>query len=350
MRKIIHLDMDCFFAAVEMRDDPQLCDIPIAIGGSGNRSVVSTCNYPARAFGVRSAMSRYRALELCPHLRFLPVQMEKYREAADMVFATLREFSDLVEVVSIDEAYVEVTGSNLHGGSATYIAQDMRRKIRERTGLTSSAGVACNKFLAKVASEINKPDGQFVIPPEQSRAFSMDLPLEKIPGVGKSRLGGLHKAGLYKGKDAYKMGETALQTQFGKFGRLLYARSQGLDDRPLVMHRIRKSIGCERTLDTDIFGLGPCRETMQEHLLPQLRERIASKDAFDRISRLGVKIKFADFMLVQREQQGDKLAPEIFDQLLEKALSTRPRQGVRLIGVQVGLGTPKSKQQLGWQL
>ena len=186
MRKIIHVDMDCFYAAVEMRDNPQLRDIPIAIGGSRERrGVISTANYPARKFGVRSAMPTGMALKLCPHLRLLPGRFDAYKEASAQICDIFTRYTPLIEPLSLDEAYLDVTDSPHCHGSATLMAQEIRATIFRETGLTASAGIAPIKFLAKIASDLNKPDGQYVITPPEMAGFLLSLPLAKIPGVGK---------------------------------------------------------------------------------------------------------------------------------------------------------------------
>ena len=253
MRKIIHVDMDCFFAAVEMRDNPALRDIPIAIGGSRERrGVISTANYPARKFGVRSAMPTGMALKLCPHLTLLPGRYEAYKEASRQIQAIFSRYTSLIEPLSLDEAYLDVTDSTHCHGSATLIAQEIRQTIFTELQLTASAGIAPVKFLAKIASDLNKPNGQYVITPADVPEFLRTLPLGKIPGVGKVSAAKLEAMGLRTCEDVQKYDLAMLLKRFGKFGRVLWERSQGIDERDVNNDRLRKSVGVERTLAEDI--------------------------------------------------------------------------------------------------
>ncbi|MGA9618935.1 MAG: DNA polymerase IV, partial [Serratia proteamaculans] len=230
MRKIIHVDMDCFFAAVEMRDDPSLRDIPLAIGGSADRrGVISTANYPARRYGVHSAMSTAMALKLCPHLKLLPGRMAAYKEASQHIREIFARYTPLIEPLSLDEAYLDVTDCSQCNGSATLIAEQIRQTISDELNLTASAGIAPIKFLAKIASELNKPNGQYVITPAQVPAFLQQLPLSKIPGVGKVTAKRLEDVGLITCADVQQYDLVALLKRFGKFGRVLWERCQGID-------------------------------------------------------------------------------------------------------------------------
>ncbi len=218
MRKIIHVDMDCFFAAVEMRDDPSLRDIPLAIGGSADRrGVISTANYPARRYGVHSAMSTAMALKLCPHLKLLPGRMAAYKEASQHIREIFARYTPLIEPLSLDEAYLDVTDCSQCNGSATLIAEQIRQTISDELNLTASAGIAPIKFLAKIASELNKPNGQYVITPAQVPAFLQQLPLSKIPGVGKVTAKRLEDVGLITCADVQQYDLVALLKRFGKF-------------------------------------------------------------------------------------------------------------------------------------
>ncbi|WP_409519272.1 DNA polymerase IV, partial [Pseudescherichia sp.] len=248
MRKIIHVDMDCFFAAVEMRDNPALRNIPIAIGGSRERrGVISTANYPARKFGVRSAMPTGMALKLCPHLTLLPGRFDAYKEASRHIQAIFSRYTSRIEPLSLDEAFLDVTDSVHCHGSATLMAQEIRQSIFNELQLTASAGVAPVKFLAKIASDLNKPNGQYVITPDEVPAFLKTLPLAKIPGVGKVSAAKLETLGLRTCEDVQKSDLAMLLKRFGKFGRVLWERSQGIDEREITGERLRKSVGVERT-------------------------------------------------------------------------------------------------------
>ena len=239
VRKIIHLDMDCFYAAVELRDRPELLGKPIAVGGSRTRGVVTTCSYEARKFGVHSAMSGVRARKLCPQLIFLPVNFDKYRAESKKIRSIMRKYTEVIEPLSLDEAYLDVTHSPLHKNSATLTAKALKDEIYKETGLKASVGVAPNKFLAKVASDWDKPDGLTVIPPHKVAEFVIDLPLNKIPGVGPVTQKKLKEKGLSHCRDVQKMQPNEMQDFLGKFGLVLYERSFGRDDRPLVVFRER---------------------------------------------------------------------------------------------------------------
>ncbi|WES69460.1 DNA polymerase IV [Superficieibacter sp. HKU1] len=347
MRKIIHVDMDCFFAAVEMRDNPSLRDIPIAIGGSRERrGVISTANYPARKFGVRSAMSTAMALKLCPHLTLLPGRFEAYREASDHIREIFSRYTSLIEPLSLDEAYLDVTDSLHCHGSATLMAQQIRKTISDELNLTASAGVAPIKFLAKIASDLNKPDGQYVITPEEVPNFIKTLPLSKIPGVGKVSAAKLENMGLRTCGDVQNSDLALLLKRFGKFGRVLWERSQGIDERTVNNERLRKSVGVERTLAEDIHEWPEC-EAIIERLYPELESRLAKVKPDLLIARQGVKLKFNDFQLTTQEHVWPRLNKE---DLIATARKTwderRGGRGVRLVGLHVTLLDPQLERQL----
>lgn len=347
MRKIIHVDMDCFFAAVEMRDNPSLRDIPIAIGGSRERrGVISTANYPARKFGVRSAMSTAMALKLCPHLTLLPGRFEAYREASDHIREIFSRYTSLIEPLSLDEAYLDVTDSLHCHGSATLMAQAIRRTIYDELNLTASAGIAPIKFLAKIASDLNKPDGQYVITPEEVPNFIKTLPLSKIPGVGKVSAAKLENMGLRTCEDVQNSDLALLLKRFGKFGRVLWERSQGIDERTVNNERLRKSVGVERTLAEDIHEWHDC-EAIIERLYPELESRLMKVKPDLLIARQGVKLKFNDFQLTTQEHVWPRLNKE---DLIATARKTwderRGGRGVRLVGLHVTLLDPQLERQL----
>ncbi len=302
MRKIIHVDMDCFFAAVEMRDDPSLRDIPLAIGGSADRrGVISTANYPARRYGVHSAMSTAMALKLCPHLTLLPGRMAAYKEASLHIREIFARYTPLIEPLSLDEAYLDVTDSPQCNGSATLIAQEIRQAIADELNLTASAGIAPIKFLAKIASEMNKPNGQYVITPAQVPAFLQQLPLSKIPGVGKVTAKRLEEVGLITCADVQQYDLAQLLKRFGKFGRVLWERCQGIDRREISPERLRKSVGVERTLAEDIHDWEDCETLIIDKLYPELEMRLRKVKPDLHIARQGVKLKFQDFQQTTQE-------------------------------------------------
>lgn len=344
MRKIIHVDMDCFYAAVEMRDNPALRDIPLAIGGSEKRrGVISTCNYLARKFGVRSAMATAHALKLCPNLTVIRGDMAKYKAVSSQIRAIFSRYTDKIEPLSLDEAYLDVSDCLLFRGSATLIAEDIRRAIREELGLTASAGVAPVKFIAKVASDMNKPDGMFIITPGEIDGFVKTLPLEKIPGVGKVTLAKLHELGLFTGEDVQAYDRTALLQRFGKFGQSLWNRCHGIDDRNVETSRVRKSVGVERTLPQDIQTEEECLAVMVS-LYEEMKTRLERVCPSFEIARQGVKLKFSDFQQTTVEHRQWMYDESQFPALLREALGRQQGRGVRLIGLNVGLKAEDSTQ------
>ncbi|WP_241592985.1 DNA polymerase IV [Rosenbergiella epipactidis] len=351
MRKIIHVDMDCFYAAVEMRDNPALRDIPIAIGGSRERrGVISTANYPARRYGVKSAMPTATALKLCPQLTLLPGRFDAYKQASAQIQQIFKRYTSKVEPLSLDEAYLDVTECPACQGSATLIAEEIRRSIFLETGLTASAGVAPIKFLAKIASEVNKPDGLYVIPPQQVDYFLQTLPLAKIPGVGEVSSRKLADLGLYTCADIQKVELSFLLKTFGKFGRSLWEKSQGIDTRDVDGHRLRKSVGVETTLSVDIEQWEQCLEVIDK-LYTELERRLRQVRPDLRVARQGVKFKFSDFQQTTLEHIWTELTKQDFIELALKLWEQR-RQGrsVRLIGLHVSLLDPQVERQLPLQL
>ena len=248
MKKIIHVDMDAFFVSVEIRDNPSLADKPVAVGGSRRtRGVLSTCNYIAREYGVRSAMPTSLALRKCPDLILLPGRMDAYKAVSIKLREIFSRYTQLIEPLSLDEAYLDVSHCTLHQGSATLIAQDICKTIYTELNLTASAGVAPIKFLAKIASDINKPNGIFVIGPNEVNHFLETMPLNKIPGIGKVTSEKLKLKGFDIAKDILESDQITLINQFGKLGNLLWKRCHGIDEREVETSRIRKSVGVERT-------------------------------------------------------------------------------------------------------
>lgn len=350
MRKIIHIDMDCFFAAVEMRDNPALRDVPLAIGGaSERRGVISTCNYVARRFGVRSAMPSALAKKLCPPLVLIPGRMAVYKDVSRQLRAIFLRYTDLVEPLSLDEAYLDVTHSGCCGGSATLMAQAIRQAIVSELGLTASAGVAPNKFLAKLASEQRKPDGLFVIRPDQVAEFVCQLPLGKLPGVGRKSAERLEAQGLYTCEDARTLPADELPSRFGKLGEMLMTRIWGLDDQPVQAQRTRKTIGVETTLVSNVSDEAACLAVLAQ-LLPELERRFASVCPAEQLMGQGIKLKFADFQqtTVYRSQGGYQAA--LFVPLLKEGLQRSQGRAVRLLGLVVGLPKEGEVNQLSLDL
>lgn len=347
MRKIIHVDMDCFFAAVEMRDNPSLRDIPIAIGGSEKqRGVISTANYPARKYGVHSAMSTAMALKLCPHLTVIPGRYEAYKEASAHIRDIFSRFTPLIEPLSLDEAYLDVSDSMHCHGSATLIARQIRDTIQQELNLTASAGVAPVKFLAKIASDLNKPNGQFVITPDEMAPFLLTLPLAKIPGVGKVTARKLEELGLTTCGDVQKTDLALLLKRFGKFGRVLWERCNGIDEREVVTERQRKSLGVERTLSQDIHDWEDCLEII-DRLYDELERRLSNIRPDRQIARQGVKLKFNDFQLTTQEHVWPELNKADLIAIARKSWDERRGgRGVRLVGLHVTMLDPQIERQL----
>ena len=331
-RKIIHCDADCFFAAIEMRDDPRLRQVPMAVGGSPDRrGVISTCNYLARRFGVRSAMASRTALQLCPDLVIVPHRMAAYREAADVMRNIFRAYTDQVEVVSIDEAYLDVSDNGHFKGSATRIAQAIRAQVAKELSITVSAGVARNKFLAKVASEWRKPDGLFVIEPSQEADFVENLPVSRIPGVGKVTAAKLERQNIGVCRDLSSLGLDALVKQFGVFGRRLHAFSRGVDDRPVRIERVRKSLSVEHTFASDLPDLKACQARLPD-LFQTLCERFGKLDGQYNVGSLFIKIKFDNFLTTTHEASANTLRLSRYQSLVDEGFH-RARRPVRLLGL-----------------
>ena len=334
-RKIIHCDCDCFYAAVEMRDDPSLANLPIAIGGkSDRRGVVATCNYKARHFGVHSAMPTGQALKLCPDLVVIPGTMAKYREAALQIRQIFYRYTDKVEPLSLDEAYLDVTDCTECQGSATLIAQQIRAQIATEVGVTASAGVAPNKFLAKVASDLNKPDGQFVITPEEVDDFVQKLEVKRIFGVGKVTNEKLRRMGIITCGDLQQRNLIELVDKFGVFGKRLHDLSYGRDERQVNSNSRRKSLSVEHTYSDDLPDQIACLAKLPD-LLIELRSRLRRVDSDYLVTKQFIKMKFNDFTATTVERQMVSGLPvESFEALCQQAW-IRGSRPVRLMGIGV---------------
>jgi DNA polymerase IV len=342
-RKIIHVDMDCFYAAVEIRDNPELAGKPVAVGGEQTqRGVLCTCNYEARQYGVRSAMSTAHALRLCPDLIVIPVNMPKYKEAAREIQQIFREYTDLVEPLSLDEAYLDVSNTPFFSGSATLIAKDIKNKIWQRLQLTASAGVASNKFLAKIASGWKKPDGLFVIPPQHIDEFIKNLPVTALFGVGKVTGEKLLQAGYKVCSDLHAASLPLLLSQFGKLGLQLYNQSRGIDLRDVQPDRIRKSLSVETTFLTNINSKAECMRAIED-LFQKLVKRLKEANLAYPVKNQFIKIKYSDFKqntVVRASHQPDL---EQYQKQLEQVLNQN-FSPVRLLGVGVGFETAEAQQ------
>jgi DNA polymerase-4 len=333
-RKIIHVDMDCFYAAIEIRDNPSLADKPVAVGGSPDqRGVLCTCNYIARQHGVRSAMSTSRAYALCKDLVVLPVNMPKYRQIAKHIHQIFHQYTDLVEPLALDEAYLDVSDVNHHQGSATLIAQAIRQQIWQTEKLTASAGVAPNKFLAKVASGWKKPNGLFVIRPPEIEDFIKNLPIEELYGVGKVNAEKLHRMNLKICADLQKLSLAELSEKFGKLGLHLYEQCRGIDHRRVEPNRIRKSVSVEHTFAHDKENLEACLDEIQmlyEKLIHRIKESMPDR----LIKNQFIKIKFSNFQQTTAEIAITEISLEQYHQLLREAFA-REQKPFRLLGLGV---------------
>ena len=344
-RKIIHADCDSFFASVEMRDDPDLRDLPVAVGGAPDkRGVVATCNYVARRYGVHSAMPMSRAVKLCPNLVIVRSNMAKYKAVSAQVRAIFERYTDLIEPLSLDEAFLDVTDCADHQGSATRIAEAIRTAVREELQITISAGIAPNKFIAKIASDWNKPDGQFTVTPPEVDQFVAELPVEKIFGVGGVTARRMHNAGIRTCSDLRALSLTELTRSYGKFGGRLYELSRGIDERAVRPHRIRKSISVERTYASDLPDLAATLAASPE-LFEELETRIDNAGARQRIDQCFVKVRFSDFSTTTVSSMGSNCSLAGYQELLRTGWA-RGAMPVRLLGLGVRLAHPDSADQL----
>jgi DNA polymerase IV len=337
-RAILHIDMDAFYASVEEQDRPELKGKPLIVGGTRGRGVVAAASYAVRRFGVRSAMPMREALRRCPQAICVQPRMARYKEVSEQVFAIFHEFTPLVEGLSLDEAFLDVTSSQQLLGSAETIGSEIRRRIVKRTGLTASVGIAPNKLLAKIASDLNKPDGMCRIGADNLRDILDVLPVEKLFGVGPKTLPALHAEGIRTCGDLRDAGDAALWRAFGKYGKTMCERASGIDDRPVLPDREEKSISAEETYGTDIQG--SARLTVE---LLRLADRTASRlRAHDLAAgTVSVKIRRDDFTTYTRQRalgsptQDTAIVSAAAKSLLDRWLATQPDAAVRLLGVGV---------------
>jgi DNA polymerase IV len=345
MRKIIHIDMDCFYAAIEMRDNHLLRHLPIAVGGLAHqRGVISTCNYKAREFGVHSAMPTSYAIRLCPNLNVIPVSMEKYKKVSQQIREIFAKYTNLVEPLSLDEAYLDVSKATHCHGSATLIAKKIREEIFCKTQLTASAGIAPNKCLAKIASDWNKPNGQFVITPVEISPFMQHLSVRKIPGVGKVTENKFRQLGITTCRQLQYYSHNKLIEKFGSFGFRLYHLCRGIDDREIISNRKRKSLSIEQTYSHDLLSLSDCYGELPE-LVSQLMSRLSKLNKIQLIQKQFVKIKFSDFTQIGAERKIIRFNEAIYEQLIEQAY-TKKSAPVRLIGLGVKFNSNEKDNQL----
>jgi DNA polymerase IV len=337
-RAILHIDMDAFYASVEEQDRPELKGKPLIVGGTSGRGVVAAANYAVRRFGVRSAMPMREALRRCPEAICVQPRMARYKEVSEQVFAIFHEFTPLVEGLSLDEAFLDVTSSQQLLGSAESIGSEIRRRIVKQTGLTASVGIAPNKLLAKIASDLNKPDGMCRIGADNVRDILDELPIEKLFGVGPKTLPAVHAAGIRSFGDLRRAGDEVLWRAFGRHGKSMRSLASGVDDRPVEPNREEKSISAEETYATDIRGVAPL--TVQ---LLRLADRAASRLRARELAagRVSVKIRRGDFTTCTRQRtvepptQETAIVYSAAKALLEQWLATQPDAAVRLLGVGV---------------
>lgn len=337
-RAILHIDMDAFYASVEERDRPELKGKPLIVGGTNGRGVVAAANYVVRRFGVHSAMPMNEALRRCPDAVCVQPRMVRYKEVSEQVFGIFREFTPLVEGLSLDEAFLDVTSSQQLMGSAESIGGEIRRRIAGRIGITASVGIAPNKLLAKIASDLNKPDGMCRIGPDNLRDVLDVLPIEKLFGVGPRTLPAVHAAGIRSFGDLRQANEEVLWRVFGKHGKSMRDRASGLDDRPIEPNREEKSISAEETYARDIRGAAALTVRLL-HLADRAASRLRSQELA--AGCVNVKIRRADFTTYSRQRaldpptQNTAIISAVASTLLEQWLSTQPSAAVRLLGVGV---------------
>ncbi len=333
-RKIIHIDMDAFYASVEQRDDPSLRGKPVAVGGTRERGVVAAASYEARRFGVRSAMASGMARRLCPDLVFVRPRFEVYREVSRQIHEIFAEFTDLIEPLSLDEAYLDVTSNHQGAATATEVARLIRARIKAETGLTASAGVSYNKFIAKLASDHNKPDGLCVVRPDQGLAFIAPLSVGRFHGVGPVTATRMEKLGIHTGADLRRCSREFLAQQFGKSGDYFYLAARAIDHRPVRPDRVRKSIGSENTFFHDLFSHDDLAAALRESSETVARHAARTGKAGRTVS---IKLRYADFRTLTRARTlpapvSD--AESLYDTALQLLAPLEPvEQGVRLLGV-----------------
>jgi DNA polymerase-4 len=334
VRRIIHVDMDAFYASVEQRDNPALRGLPLAVGGSRERGVVAAASYEARKFGVHSAMASVTAKRKCPELIFVPPRFDVYRAVSRQIHAIFERYTLLIQPLSLDEAHLDVTAPLIDLGSATAIAREIKARIREETGLTASAGVSYNKFLAKLASEYRKPDGLFVITPRMGPAFVETLPVGKFHGIGPATAAKMNELGIFTGTDLRQQTREFLTSRFGKAGDYYYGAARGEDNRPVVADRQRKSIGAETTFARDLLVW----DEVPPVVTPLFAKIWTACDASGLVARtVTVKVKYADFQQITR---GRSVADGVVSQAMMEETGFEllrplfpPPRGVRLLGV-----------------
>ena len=343
MRKIIHIDMDAFFASVEQRDNPEYKGKPLAVGYAGVRGVVAAASYEARQYGVHSAMASKTALRKCPQLIFVLPRFDVYKSVSRQIMGIFHEYTDLVEPLSLDEAFLDVTENHMQIASAIQIAHEIKQKIRETVGLTASAGVSFNKFLAKIASDYKKPDGLFVVIPEAAEQFVESLAIEQFYGVGKVTAERMHQLGIRTGADLKQWSEQGLVTNFGKAGHIYYLNARAIDERPVQSQRTRKSVSSETTFEKDMDSYEELRLELEKVTLDVIQ--YISKNNY-KGRTVSLKIKYANFKIISRSKTFPAFISdyetlfEVGSELLKLVdLSTK----VRLIGIGI-----RNNEEVSW--
>jgi len=341
-RKIIHIDMDCFFAAIEMRDYPELASRPLAVGGAPDkRGVISTCNYAARKFGVHSAMASAHALKLCPSLVIQPVRMEIYCEESRHIHGIFSKYSNKIEPLSLDEAYLDVTDSPHHQGSATLIAQSIRDEIYNMRQLTASAGIGPNKSIAKIASDWHKPNGQMVVRPDEVLSFMDNLSVRKLCGVGPVMAARLATLCINTCGELRQFSKVQLVEHIGSMGERLYDLSRGIDHREVKVESVRKSISVEETYVMDLMDMAACLKEIPA-LIERLQARIEKAGELPPIHNIFVKLKFDDFQQTTVERLANKVDKQVIHDLIVSGWN-RKKCPVRLLGLGVRLSQNKNE-------
>lgn len=346
IRKIIHVDMDAFYASVEQLDNPELKGKPLAVGGLGNRGVVAAASYEARKFGVHSAMPSRRAQQLCPNLIFVPTRFDRYREISQIIREIFYEYTDLVEPLSLDEAYLDVTENKKEIPSATLIAREIREKINAKTGLTASAGISINKFTAKIASDINKPNGQKTIPPEEVLSFLETLDVRKFYGVGKVTREKLYLLGIFTGEDLKKQSKEFLEKHFGKSGIHYYDIVRGIHKSAVEPRRLQKSLAAEHTFSENISSEIFMMERLDEIAI-SVENRLKNRNLAGKTVTL--KIRYRDFSIQTRSKTVSEFLSkkEEFLPIVEELLyQEKMKDSVRLLGISISnLNNEKKEKQ-----
>lgn len=345
IRKIIHVDMDCFFAAIEVRDNPQLAGLPVAVGGKpDSRGVVATCNYEARKFGVHSAMPSAQAARLCPDLIFVKSNHAKYREVSQVIRKIFHQYTDLVEPLSLDEAYLDTTDSHQYHNSATWIAQAICHEIHKQTQLTASAGVARSKFLAKIASDWNKPAGLKVILPEEEERFIAKLPVKKLHGVGKVMTAKLESMDILTCGELKQVELNVLLNKFGKTGKYFYDLCRGNDPRRVEPHSSRKSVSVETTFEENIERWDDCESKFLE-LVSTLSRRLQKLGSEEKINKVYVKVKMTNFQIHSAESISQGFDIQLLLRLFKRLREQYP-EPIRLLGIGVKFPEKAKKMML----